>query len=1058
LFFNIFIDPLNPQLNFYHMRFKIYYCIINVVLAVLSLCSLTTNAQSIDPSAYSMLQWRMIGPYRGGRTVGPTGVAQQPNVFYIGVNNGGVWKTTDYGRTWNPVFDQQSTGSIGDLEVAPSNPNVIYVGSGEGLQRPDLSVGNGIYKSTDAGKTWVNTGLKDAQQIGGIAIDPKDENIVFVAALGHPYGPNPERGVYRTKNGGKTWEKVLYKDENTGAIQVTVDPKNPKIVYADLWAGRQGPWENGSWQGPESGLFKSTDGGDTWIKLTKGLPTFADGLGRIGFCIAESDPKRMYACVDATKGGGVYKSNDGGETWNQENIDNRLWDRGSDFAECKVDPKNADVVYIANVVTWKSTDAGKTWKAYRGAPGGDDYHRLWFNPEHPEICLLCSDQGAEITVNDGETWSTWYNQPTAQLYHVSTDNAFPYNVYSGQQESGSVGIASRGNDGQITIREWHPVAAEEYGYVAADPLDPNIIYGGKISKYNKLTGQAQNISPEASGRRGSGKYRFIRTAPVLFSPVDPKCLYYAGNILFKTTTGGSSWEEISPDLTRKTWDIPPSVGIYTTEDLKKMPQRGVIYTVAPSYKNINTIWIGTDDGLIQLTNDGGKTWKNVTPAEITSWNKVSMMDAGHSDDMTAYAAINKIRLDDMNPYIYKTHDGGKTWKKIVNGLPADPVNSVKEDPYCKGLLFAATETAVYVSFNDGDNWEPLRLNMPATSVRDIVIKDNDLVIGTHGRSFWILDDIAALRDIAKTKSADATTLYSTGFAYRVRWNMYTDTPMPQEEPAGQNPPDGAIIDYNLASDAGSIVKLEILDAAGKTIRTFTGADKPYEIPRVNIPLYWIRPQQILSATKGVHRFIWDLHTQPLDLTPTYSIAAVYGQTAPNPTSPWVMPGVYTVKLTVDGKSYTKPVTIKMDPRVKTPLVELQKQYTLSDKCYTAYKHLSAETEKLDKLQDQLKKLIPKASGPLADSLKSMNAAVLKLNAGSRQSKTESFASLKGTYLNLMNLMQDSDMPVTMQVTKAVAAADLKTGVLMTDYKSLISIRLKKLNEQLVQSNMEKIGL
>jgi photosystem II stability/assembly factor-like uncharacterized protein len=627
--------------------------------AALSLCyAYTAQGQGIDPSAFSMLNYRMIGPFRGGRTVGATGVMQQPNVFYIGVNNGGVWKTTDFGRTWFPVFDDQPTGSIGDVFVAPSNPDVVYAGSGEGLQRPDLSVGNGIYRSGDGGKTWVNTGIKDALQIGGIAVDPKDANKVFAAALGHPYGANAERGVFRTTDGGKTWEKVLYIDENTGAIQVTIDPKNPNNVYADMWAARQGPWENGSWQGPESGLYKSTDGGTTWHKLTKGLPTFTDGLGRIGFCIAPSNPSRLYACVDATKGGGFYRSDDGGESWSEQNMDQRLWDRGGDFAECKVDPKDPDAVYIANVVTWKSTDAGKSFKAIRGAPGGDDYHRMWINPEHPEIILLVSDQGAEITVNGGQTWSSWYNQPTAQFYHVSTDHAFPYNVYGGQQESGSVGIASRGNDGQITFREWHPVGAEEYGYIAADPLNDNLIYGGKLTRFNKLTGQVQNIAPEIG--RG-GKYRFLRTAPVLFSPINPKCLFYAGNVLFKTLDGGSSWQVISPDLTRQAPEVPASIGIYRTDDLKQMPQRGVIYTVAPSNQDVNTIWVGTDDGLIQLTHDGGKTWQNITPAGITSWNKISLMDAGHFDNLTAYAAVNKIRLDDPNPYIYKTHDGGNTW-------------------------------------------------------------------------------------------------------------------------------------------------------------------------------------------------------------------------------------------------------------------------------------------------------------------------------------------------------------------------------------------------------------
>ncbi len=544
-----------------------------VVFLFLLLFSCFAEAQNVSTSLYNMLQWRMIGPFRGGRTVGACGVVQQPNVFYMGVNNGGVWKTTDFGRTWVPIFDEQPTGSIGDVAVAPSNPDVVYAVSGEGLQRPDLSVGNGVYKSTDGGKTWKNTGLKDAQQIGGVAIDPENENRVFVAALGHPYGPNTERGVYRTLSGGKTWERVLYKDENTGAIQVTIDPVHSNIVYADMYEGRLGPWENSMWQGPESGLYKSTDGGTNWTKLTKGLPTFADGLGRIGFCIAPSNTKRMYACVDATKGGGLYRSEDGGRTWTLQSADTRLWERGSDFAECKVDPKNEDIVYIANVVTWKSMDGGKTWTAIRGAPGGDDYHRLWINPEHPEIILLASDQGAEITVNGGQTWSSWYNQPTAQFYHVSTDNAFPYNVYGAQQESGSIGIASRGNDGQITFREWHSVAAQEWGYIAPDPLDPNLIYGGKLSRYDKRTGQAQNIEPEAVS---SGNYRFLRTAPVIFSPIDKKSLYYAGNVIFKTTNGGNSWKIISPDLTRTTYDIPECIGIYRDDKLKNMSLHGVI--------------------------------------------------------------------------------------------------------------------------------------------------------------------------------------------------------------------------------------------------------------------------------------------------------------------------------------------------------------------------------------------------------------------------------------------------------------------------------------------------
>ena len=947
-----------------------------------------TQAQ-FNPNLFNAMKYRMIGPHRGGRTVGAVGVPQQPNVFYIGVNNGGVWKTNDYGRTWKPIFDDQPTGSVGDIAVAPSNPNVIYVASGEGIQRPDLGVGNGVYKSTDAGKTWINTGLKDGQQIGSIIIDPTNENRVFVAVLGHPYGPNTERGVYRTIDGGKNWERVLYKDENTGAIQVVFDPKNPNIIYADLWAARQGPWENGAWQGPESGLFKSMDGGNTWKKLTKGLPTVEQGLGRIGFCVAPSDPNRMYATVDAGKMGGIYRSDDAGENWVLINPDARLWGRGSDFAEIKADPKNADIVYTANVVTWKSTDGANTWTAFRGAPGGDDYHRIWINPDNTDIILIAADQGAIITVNGGETFSSWYNQPTAQFYHVSTDNAFPYNVLGGQQESGSVSIASRSNDGNIGYREWHPAGVEEYGYVAVDPLDPNIIYGGKITKTDKRTGQVQNIAPEAVR---SGKYRFVRTAPVLFSPTDPKTLFLAGNVLFKTQDAGNSWTIISPDLSRETYsDIPESVGIYRTEEMKKMARRGVIYALAPSPKDVNTIWAGTDDGLIHITKDGGKNWKDITPTTPSGeknnywlWSKISMIEASHFDVNSAYVAVNRIRNDDMRPHIMRTRDGGKTWQETVNGLPNDPINSVKEDPNRKGLLFAGSETAVYVSFDDGDHWQPLRLNMPATSIRDLVIKDDDLVIGTHGRSFWILDDIMPLRQITADLAKSEAIFYQPQNPYKVRWNIYTDTPVPQEEAAGQNPPDGAIFDYFLKEKSQGEVTLEIFDASGKPVRKFSSNDKPYKIPEVNIPLYWIRPQQILSAEAGSQRFVWDMHYKPLDEPASYPIGATYMDTAPEPTSPWVLAGNYTAKMTVNGKTYTQNFTIKQDPRVKTSPEKMKQIHDLSMICYEAKQ----------KITNKLKENPPKETEA-------------KLN------------KLKNAFSSIFNILVDTDMPVTSQTVKAL---------------------------------------
>jgi len=640
-----------------------------------------------------------------------------------------------------------------------------------------------------------------------------------------------------------------------------------------------------------------------------------------------------------------------------------------------------------------------------------------------------------LSRNDCQCSPSWYNQPTAQMYHVSADNAFPYNVYSGQQESGSVGISSRGNDGQITFHEWHPVGAQEYGYVAADPLDPNIIYGGKLSRFDKRTGQTQNIEPEASR---SGKYRFLRTAPVLFSPVDKKTLYYAGNVLFKTLNGGKDWQVISPDLSRDPiaigWDIPASVGVYTTDELKKMPRRGVIYTVAPSPKDINTIWCGTDDGLIHLTKDGGKTWKNVTPPLITSWSKISLMDASHFDVNTCYAAVNRIRLDDMHPHIYKTNDGGKTWKEIVNGLPNDPINVVREDPLRKGLLFAGSERAVYVSFDDGEHWQSLRLNMPATSIRDLVIKDDDLVIGTHGRSFWILDDMTPLRQLnvetghalsspRQSETGHALSLlFKPANAFRVRWNMWTDTPLPQEEPAGENPPDGAIIDYYVNGNAKN-VSLEIQDTKGNIVRKYSNTDTMYKIPDVNIPLYWIRPQQIISTEAGSHRFIWDMRYQSLNIPPSYPISATFKNTAPNETSPWVMPGTYNAKLTVDGKTYSESFIVKMDPRVKTSLPILQQQHDLSLMVYQYRLQTINVLNELRELRKKIKEKLPDATGPAITDLNGCDAQAAALEASPVNSQQQSFGRLNNSLSSVFNNLQESDMPATSQTIAAAKQAE-----------------------------------
>jgi len=1031
-------------------------------LAFLALCQFAL-AQQFDQSLYQNMRWRMIGPHRAGRTVGATGVPGQPNLYYIGVNNGGVWKSNDYGRTWVPIFDDQPTGSIGALAVAPSDPDIIYVGSGEGLQRPDLSVGDGMFKSTDAGKTWKHIGLSDAQQIGQVIVDPRDPNRVFVAVLGHPYGPNEERGVFRSTDGGETWQKILYKDENTGAIELAFDPRNPDVIYTDLWAAREGPWENGAWQGMTSGLFKSSDGGNTWRQLTGGLPTAEEGLGRIGFGIAMSDPGRIYATVDARQKGGIYRSDDAGETWQLINTDRRLWGRGGDFAEIKVDPKNEDVLYVANTASYRSTDGGKTFTGFKGAPGGDDYHRIWINPDNPDIILLAADQGATLTVNGGQTWSSWYNQPTAQFYHVITDNQFPYNVYGGQQESGSVCIASRGNDGEITFREWHPVGAEEYAYVAPDPLHPDIIYGGKVTRYDKTTGQVQNVAPEPIR---SGEYRFIRTMPLLFSPVDPHILYLASNVLFKTTNGGESWQIISPDLSREKPDVPANIGIFRTPEMADQPRRGVIYAVAPSYRDVNIIWAGTDDGLIHVTRDGGKHWQNVTPPGITSWSKVAQMDAGHFDTRTAYAAINRMRLDDMRPHIYRTHDGGKTWKEIVSGLPdSGPVNTVREDPVRKGLLFAGTERAVYVSFDDGDQWQPLRLNMPATSIRDLVIHNDDVVVGTHGRSFWILDDITPLRQItAKVAAADAFLFKPQG-AMRVHWNNNTDTPLPPEEPAGENPPDGALIDYYLKHDVKE-VKLEILDHAGRLVRQFSSSDKP-EVLNPNelpYPTYWFRPPQVLSAKAGMQRFVWDVHYPPPEgVRRSYPMTAIYHDTPTSPVGPWVQPGEYTVRMTVDGKSFTQPMTVKLDPRVKISPAALKQQFDLSMICYEGLQEVRTTREHIRALRLQVQSLLKNGDlGALKDALDDFEKKAGSIDGTGRVSDVdiiyfspsasrggqETLAGLQTKLLYLMTLLQSADAKPTSQALAAVRQQQGSLKGLLGRWSDLRTRDLKKLNDGL----------
>ena len=1040
------------------------------LLVYFSVCLPITSswAQQIPENTYQDLRWRMIGPFRGGRTRAATGVPSQPNIFYVGQVNGGVWKSDDYGRTWTPIFDHESTQSIGAIAVAPSNPNIIYVASGEGLHRPDLSVGNGIYKSSDAGKTWTHLGLRDGLQIPALAIDPRDPDKIFAAVLGHPYGPSDERGLFRSTDGGESWQKVIYKDENTGASDVEIDPANPDVVYASMWEVREGPWEdNNEVNGIGGGLFKSTDGGNTWHPLTNGLPK---DLSQIYVAIAANDRHRLYATLGTASGTlAVYRSDDAGESWYKATDDPRPSGRigGGDLPVPRVDSQNADILYSASTVTMKSTDGGKTWSGFRGAPGGDDYQNLWINPNHPNIILLVSDQGALVTVNGGASWSSWYNQPTAQFYHVAVTPDFPYRVCGGQQESGSACISSRGNDGAIAFREWHPVGVIEYGYVAPDPLDPDIVYGGgrsEVSKFHWSTGQVQNVTPIPLR---SAKYRTDRSEPTMFSPLDPHVLYFASNVLFKTSDGGNSWQTISHDLTRESPGVPASVGNLIPKGAEK--QRGVIYALAPSFKSINTLWAGTDDGLIWLTRDGGKKWNDITPKDLTPWSKVTQISASHFSDDSAYASVSRFRINDNHPYIYRTHDGGKTWKLITAGLPDfGPVDTVREDPVRKGLLFAGTENSVWVSFDDGDHWQSLQLNLPHTSMRDLWIHDNDLIVATHGRSFWILDDITPLREVAGLAGITGAHLFTPAPAFRIQRDTNTDTPVPPDEPAAVNPPAGVVIDYYLAQPSSAPFSLEILDARGQLVRRFSSADKPeateQELKKQLIPLYWLRPFRSLSADVGMHRWVWDLHYPAPDPTRhEYPIAATPGDTPRLPLGPTALPGTYTARLTMDGKSYTAAFTVKVDPRVKISAAGLEKKFQLETRLAALLTRTSQAVLQAGSIRDPLEKLSQQSSDPVRNSVQAFQTkliAVLGSPAGfaAAPSNEITLTRVNGQVAVLYGQIWQVDAEPTASQSEAAAATEHDASEVMQRWEGLRTTDLPELNRALGGANLPEVKI
>jgi photosystem II stability/assembly factor-like uncharacterized protein len=1078
------------------------------------------QAGTVNPSLFAELKWRPIGPMRGGRTRSAAGHPSHPYTFYIGVCNGGVWKTTDAGRTWVSIFDEQPTQSIGSLVVAPSDPSVIYVGSGEGLHRPDLSVGDGIYKSTDAGKTWTHLGLRDAQQIPNIAVDPKNPDRLFVAALGHPYGPNAERGIFRSMDGGRTFQPVLQKDENIGGNDVDIDPSNPNIVYANLWEDRQGPWENSTWSAAGGGIFKSTDGGTTWKQLTQGLPA---NVNQANLAIAPSNSRRIYAMVGTAGGGGgraggapggagaagaaapagrggadaqasapIYRSDDGGETWTAITTDNRPAGRigGGDLPVPIVSPTNPDVVIMVSTVSWKSVDGGRTWAPFKGAPGGEDYQGAWINPDNPDIVLLVADQGGTVTLNGGETWSSWYNQPTAQLYHVAADNAFPYRVCSGQQESGSACVASRGNYGAISDRDWLPAGGDEYGYMAPDPLNPDIVFGGRsVVRFDRRTGQTSGAGPGggrggAAGGAGGPAARSPRTQPVVFSMADPHALYYGGALLWKTIDGGINWKQISPNFTRPQWEVPKSVGKYSDQPSAQARQLAAIYTIGPSYRDPNRIWIGTDDGMIHTTADGGLHWNDVTPPQMGSFYKVFMIDAGHFDALTAYAAGNTLRIDDMRPHLYRTHDGGKTWTEIVAGLgDAGPANTIREDPKKKGLLYASTEKSVYVSFDDGDHWQSLRLNLPASSVRDIIVKDDDVVAATHGRGFWILDNITPLRQIDAASLNAEAMLFRPSTAWRVRWNTSTDMPWPKEEATMPNPPEGTAIDYHLKSPASGPVLLEVLTSDGKLVRRYSSTDPVTPIPSASaaaVPLYWYRPPHGVSAAPGMHRFMWDVHYQPIGGgggggRGGLGIQAIPYNTGGGAGTPWVVPDTYTVKLTVNGKSYTQPITVKQDPRVKTPAVVMQQVYALTKASYFGAVDAAAATQRVQELRGQVATLMPKASGAVKQALAEFDkkAAELQGSAGAgagagrggggrggrggapaEGAGPESLASI--ALAGVMNSLNAADVQPTANQLNAITSAQAVATRVLARWNLLKTVDLPALNLKLKAAGLDQI--
>jgi len=953
---------------------------------------------------------------------------------------------------------------MGAIAVAPADPKTIYAGTGESDIRSDLSSGNGVYKSSDGGSTWTHVGLEDTRQISRIVIDPRDPETVYVGALGHAYGPNEQRGVYKSIDGGAHWAKVLDQGSEMGISDLAISSGNPQLLFAGTWNTHRPPWSTyAPIDGPGGGLYRSQDAGKTWSRLSNGLPE--GDLGRIGVDVAP-DGKRVYALIQAKKGG-LYRSDDGGDTWSLVNADLRLVSRAWYFNSITVDPQNPDVIYIPNVALYRSVDGGKTVSIVRGAPGGDDYHQIWIDPKNSDSMVLGTDQGTTVSLDRGQTWSTWYNQPTAQLYHVITDNQFPYVVYGAQQDSGSAAVPSRTDHGQITPRDWFPAGGSESGYIAPDPKDPNIIYlsgtYGTVARYNKRTGFSQDVTPWPVPTFGAEinqrKYRDPWTPVLVFSPADSTTLYLGTQYVMKTVDGGLHWQTISSDLTGSTRQPGDKTEGPTTVENAKQRGYGVVFTIAPSALDRDTIWAGSDTGLIHLTRDGGKTWKDVTPSGLTAWSKISFIEASHFDAAVAYAAVDRSRLDDQTPYLYRTRDYGATWQLIIKGIAANAfLRGIREDTERRGLLFAGTELGVYVSFDDGGDWQSLQLNLPVTSVRDLTIHGDDLIIGTHGRSFWILDDITPLRQAFDAEKDKAFWLYRPAAAYRIDNDSFAGTPLPPEEPTGENPPAGAIIDYLLKSSAGSVT-LEIIDAHQKLVRRFSSEDRhPEEHLPLPIAERWFPKPQALETNSGMHRFVWDL---------TWGSSGGTGEDEEseyrNPRGPKVVPGSYTVRLTVDGKPQTRPLKVVMDPRSAATPETLQQQLQLGQQIFAETleaRRVLAEIASLRKQLGDLEQKIGEKDSAIKSAVVDAQAEISKIEAkpGAGPGQTTGLQDAFADMASALRVVESGDRAVPSQAIAVYDEAKQRVKAAIAQWNEFKTTKLPRLNQKLAGANLAPIAI